>query len=175
MTAHFPPLEIDLDYIAVQAAKNQDDYEAFRYYIELDEQSDVALDALAEEVAAPVVAGIDCTTCANCCRHLSVYLTAADAARLANGINVSMNAFTQTYVETNGARAEGEWGKLQARPCPFLLGKLCSIYPHRPESCRLYPVFSPDFRWTLEDLFGGIGLCPIIYNVVERLKIVLKW
>ena len=73
------------------------------------------------------------------------------------------------HVDREAAAAEGEWGRIAAHPCPFLGGKLCTIYAHRPEACRLYPVFTPDFRWTLEDLLGGAGLCPIIYHVLDAL------
>jgi uncharacterized protein len=175
MTHHFPRLETDLKRIAALTQQKQNDYAAFRYYIELDEREDAELDKLVTEMAAPVVAAIDCTQCANCCRNLQVFLTPHDAARLAKGLGCSVAALEHDIIDRKQAVAYEEWGAIRQQPCPFLKGKLCSIYPHRPESCRLYPVFTPDFRWTLEDLFGGIGLCPIIYNVVERLKVVLKW
>jgi Fe-S-cluster containining protein len=165
------PYTLDLATIAAQAAQRQDEFEVLRYTIELleDELPDPALDALVEEVAAPIIAAIDCTQCANCCRSLDVYLTPADADRLAEGLHVPLEEVMARHVDRERASTEGEWGRIKAHPCPFLAGKLCSLYPHRPESCRLYPVFTPDFRWTLEDLLGGAGLCPIIYHVLDAL------
>ena len=84
------PYTIDLAHIAAMAAQRRDEFEVLRYTIELleDELPDAALDALVDEIAAPVIAGIDCTQCANCCRNLDVYLTPADADRLAEGLNL---------------------------------------------------------------------------------------
>lgn len=175
MNFDFPPLETDLSIIAGKASLSRNDDEAFRYYIELDERTDDALDSFVATVATPVIEAIDCTDCANCCRNLDVFLTEADAARLANGINVTITELETTVIDRNVAQASDEWGVFQQKPCQFLVGKLCGVYDHRPESCRIYPVFVPDFRWMLEDLFEGIGLCPIIYNVVEHLKIALNW
>ncbi|PJF44572.1 MAG: hypothetical protein CUN55_03310 [Phototrophicales bacterium] len=165
----------DLEFIARQAAEKADDYEAFRYYIELDERSDEALDELVEQIATPIIAAIDCTTCANCCRHLDVYLTEADAQRLSSGTFIPYSTLLHQYIDREHAAQVEEWGMFQQKPCVFLKDTLCSIYEYRPESCRIYPMFTPDFRWTLEDTFGGIGLCPIIYNVIEQLKIQLGW
>ena len=171
----WPPLEHDLSIIAQHAAEHVNNNTAFRYFIELDERSDEALDALVNEIAAPVIATIDCTACANCCRNLDVYLIETDAIGLMTATGQSQRTLEKTVIDRQRAAEVDEWGVVKHKPCPFLNGKLCSIYEHRPQSCRLYPTFTPDFRWTLEDMFGGVGLCPIIFNVVERLKIVLSW
>lgn len=163
-------LVTDLDTIRRLAAERHDEFEVMRYQLELaGELSDEQLDALVTEVAEPIIAAIDCTQCANCCRSLDVYLTEADATRLADGIDVPLQALFDSYVDTARAQAVEEWGVFRQRPCAFLAGKLCSVYAHRPESCRIYPVFTPDFRWTLEDTIDGAGLCPIIYNVLSEM------
>jgi hypothetical protein len=160
----------DLNFIAQQAQNTRDVYDAFRYYIEDDYLSDADLDALVESIAEPIIAAIDCTTCGNCCRSLDVYLTPQDALRLGDAL-----PNPQTYIEHPRAEAQGEWGMLRARPCAFLKGNLCSLYAHRPQSCRDYPAFTPDFRWQAAHILGGVGMCPIIYNVVESLKHHLNW
>lgn len=165
----------DLQFIAQEAERRHDDYEAFRYYVELDERSDAELDALVESIAAPVIAAIDCTQCANCCRSLTVYLTEQDAHSLVNATFIPLEHLLSTTIDRAEAAKVEEWGMFKQRPCAFLRGNLCSIYAHRPESCRMYPVFTPDFRWTIEDILGGVGLCPIIYNVIEEMQTALKW
>jgi len=166
-------LVVDLAFIAQQAAQRHDDYAAFRYYVEDDERSDAALDTLVESIAQPIIAAIDCTTCANCCRNLAVYLTPQDAEQLATGLALSPETLHSNYIDS--AAAVEEWGVLRQRPCAFLGGALCSVYAHRPESCRAYPEFTPDFRWQLGHILGGVGLCPIIYHVIEGVKDALKW
>jgi Fe-S-cluster containining protein len=120
-------------------------------------------------VAKPIVEAIDCTRCGNCCRSLDVYITPEDAQTLSEAVDVPVHAVMTRYVDLDSARRVGEWGKLRQHPCPFLRGSLCSVYAHRPQTCRTYPMFTPDFRWTLEDLIDGAALCPIIFNVLERM------
>ena len=170
-----PALITDLDFIAEQARDKADNYDAFRYYIELDEREDAELDALVESLANPIIAQIDCTQCGNCCRSLDVYLTPEDAPQLAKGLNLSVDTVRARFIDHPHAEVEDEWGMLRERPCAFLKGNLCDVYAHRPESCRDYPAFTPDFRWQAEYILGGVGLCPIIYNVMEALKHHLNW
>lgn len=156
----------DLDKISTLAAQKRDDLEIMRYMLQKDDDiDDTTLDALVKQIAAPVIEAIDCTQCANCCRNLHVYLTPDDAERLENMVNIPLDSI----IDHDLAAKVEEWGEFRHKPCHFLNGKVCSIYPHRPESCRMYPVFTPDFRWTLEDTIAGAGICPIIYNVLVQM------
>ncbi len=160
----------DLDQIRQLAGQRRDDFEVLRYLLEADDDlDDIELDALVERIAAPIIAAVDCKQCANCCRSLDVYLTESDAQRLTDGIQIPVDEIITRYIDRESATQVGEWGRFRARPCAFLNDTLCSVYPHRPESCRLYPVFTPDFRWTLTDTIQGAGSCPIIYNVLVAL------
>jgi Fe-S-cluster containining protein len=85
---------------------------------------------------------------------------------LSTALAIAPETVLERYIDQVGAQPMGEWGKFNAKPCPLLKGKLCSVYTQRPETCRLYPQFTPDFRWVLDDLIDGAGLCPIIYNVL---------
>lgn len=167
--------QIDLDFIATEAVNRADDYDAFRYFVELDERTDAELDALVEKIATSIITAIDCKQCANCCRSLDVYLTESDAEHLAAGSFIPLEQLLNDTVDRDRAAENGEWGVFRHKPCQFLKGKLCSVYEHRPESCRMYPVFTPDFRWTLEEILGGVGLCPIIYHTIEQLQRELGW
>lgn len=169
------PLPIDLAHIARQAQIHADDYDAFRYYVELDERPDAALDAWINQIAAPIIEAIDCTQCANCCNTLDVYLTPQDAEHLAHGIHIPLEQIQTQYIDHPHAQAVEEWGMFASKPCTFLRDKRCQVYAHRPQSCRDYPAFTPNFRWHLESIWQGIGLCPIIYHLVEQLKKELNW
>lgn len=156
-------LTTDLDQIKRLAAERHDEFEVMRYMLEFrDDLSDTEIDAVVDAVAAPIIDAIDCTQCANCCRSLDVYVTPEDARRLAPVAHIPLDEI----IEHEQAWKVGEWGKFRAKPCAFLNGKLCSVYEQRPETCRTYPAFTPDFRWTLDDIIEGAGLCPIIYNVL---------
>ena len=160
----------ELAQIAALALTRRDEFEVLMYRLQDDDHLDDAkLDQWIEALAAPIIAAIDCTQCANCCRRLRVYLEPEDAQRLANGLHISLEA-VENYLERSSAQQVGEWASFQASPCAFLRGKMCGIYPHRPKACRLYPQFTPDFRWVLADLLEGTQLCPIIYHVLDALS-----
>jgi Fe-S-cluster containining protein len=165
------PLELDLDRIAALAEARRDDFEVLRYTLEFiqDELPDGALDALVEEIAAPILAAIDCTACAHCCATIDVYLTPTDADCLAEALALPVEVVIARYIERESAGRLDEWGVFRHSPCAFLEGKRCLHYSHRPEACRAYPALTPDFRWTLADTLAGAGRCPIIYHILEAL------
>lgn len=170
MSATSDNSELSTQNLALLAATRRDTFDLLRYTLEFaDDIADADLDALVEAIAAPIVAATDCTQCARCCRALDVYLIPEDAVRLAAGLGCDVEQALAEYVDRESAAVEGEWGRLRGKPCPFLADGLCSLYAHRPESCRLYPAFTPDFRWTLEDLIPGAAVCPIIMQVLDAL------
>ena len=177
--ASSPPLELDLERIATLARVRHEDTQAFVHYVDVlwerENRPDAELDALVEQIAAEVSARVDCTACANCCRHLTVGLTPEDIPPLAQALRVSPEAVIARYVDKEAGAREGEWGVICCSPCPFLVGTRCAHYAARPQSCRDYPAFTPDFRWLMPQIVLGMGLCPIIYNVIERLKVRLGW
>ena len=160
----------DLDEIRRRADQHRADFDLLRYLLQRNDRLDDAkFDTFVDQVAAPIIAAIDCTQCANCCRRLDVYLVEDDARRLSNGLLIPIDQIETRYIEHEEAARVEEWGKFKQRPCAFLDGKLCSVYEHRPESCRIYPAFAPDFRWTIEDIIDEASLCPIIYHVLVAL------
>lgn len=171
------PLETNLDTIAAYVVRHRDDYAAFGHYIDImwdrEKRADAELDALIDSIAAEVVPQIDCTRCANCCRALPVGLTPGDIPPLADALDLTPQHTVERYVAP-GTRHD-EWGVMRGSPCPLLRDKRCSVYAQRPQSCRAYPAFTPDFRWLRGHILRGAGACPIIFNVIERLKIRLGW
>lgn len=156
----------DLNQIKILAKQHHDDFEVLGYTLELlDEVSDSQIDNWVDRIAQPIINAIDCTQCANCCRSLDVYLTQGDAQQLKSNIDISLDSI----IDYQSARKVGEWGTFKAKPCGFLQDNLCSVYAHRPETCRTYPTFTPDFRWTFADTIEGASICPIIYNVLIQL------
>jgi Fe-S-cluster containining protein len=130
---------------------------------------DDALDALVEDIARPITAAIDCTKCANCCRVLDVCLVPPDIDRLSTALHISIDEVVTRYADEDLGAVQGEWAVIPVKPCPMLRGNLCSIYAHRPHACRIYPQFTPDFRYNLEDTIEGAAYCPIIYNVLSEM------
>ncbi|HEY3416024.1 MAG TPA: hypothetical protein VGM23_03975, partial [Armatimonadota bacterium] len=56
-------------------------------------------------------------------------------------------------------------------PCSLLHGNLCSIYPSRPRDCREYPHLSTGaFRERMWQSLTHAEDCPIVFNVLQRMK-----
>lgn len=157
----------DPESLPALAAARQDAFEVLLHQLQWDDDIDDArLDAYVEQLAAPIRAAVDCTQCANCCRSIEVYIQPEDIPVLAQGVGRPVDEVQAEYV---CHAADPEEMRLRARPCRLLNGRLCGVYAHRPQSCRDYPAFAPDFRWTLENTIAGAAICPIIYNTLLAL------
>ncbi|MDQ7024484.1 MAG: YkgJ family cysteine cluster protein [Anaerolineae bacterium] len=165
-------LIIDLETVAHLAEQRKDEFDVLRYQLQYDDDlSDEKIDVLVDSIAAPIVAAIDCTQCANCCRGLSVQLGDDDIVNLATATEKSVESIKTDFVDAETYSDDPDIiGTFKHKPCTFLSGKRCSVYAQRPEACRLYPQFTPDFRWMLNWMLEGAGKCPIIYNVLDAVS-----
>lgn len=114
---------------------------------------------------------VDCKECGNCCRSLEIVMEKPDVATMAEAKCESSKAFESkfTVMDENGDR-------LLTPPCPMLKGNLCSIYGQRPETCRTFPhLEKPGFAFRLIGVIENLSICPIVFNVFEELKAVLRW
>lgn len=56
-------------------------------------------------------------------------------------------------------------------PCPLLENDRCTRYEHRPRDCASYPHLQKDrFVSRASNTVANCSVCPIVYNVFERLK-----
>jgi len=111
---------------------------------------------------------VDCTQCGNCCRSLMINVDEVDATRLSKHLQLDKEDFYNRYVERS---SQGSLAVMNAIPCHFLHENKCTVYEARPKECREFPgLHHPGFTKRLFTIFMHYGRCPIIYNVVERLK-----
>ncbi|MGB1287909.1 MAG: YkgJ family cysteine cluster protein, partial [Aggregatilineales bacterium] len=95
----------DLKKLPDLAEAYYDEFQVMRYMLQNDDDiNDVALDTFVEEVAAPIIATIDCTDCGNCCMSLKVYLEAGDADRMAAGLNIPLSDIKTHYIDTSSTK-----------------------------------------------------------------------
>lgn len=107
-----------------------------------------------------------CTGCAACCTDTVVPVTDKDVARIMKATGRSARQVVRFFSqdEVKGDRRSPAWIKLrqgkrflglrkQRGHCQYLYKKRCTIYRHRPVTCRLYPfnVFFDD-KGRVEDL-----------------------
>lgn len=88
--------------------------------------------------------------CSECCHETEMLLSEADLARL-EGLGNARDAFS--FVDGDGfavlRNVDGPEGE---RPrCFFLKEGQCSVYEHRPEGCRSYPIILNERRRAIRD------------------------
>jgi uncharacterized protein len=164
-------MALDLVQIRELAERKEDENSRFRQFLktrcnlEPDE-----IDQRVFEITRRVWAGIDCTTCANCCREMKPTFSGDEVDRVARRLGIERQQFIETYLERSEASSENPW-QTRTTPCPFLKDNLCSVYEDRPAECGGYPyLYQPDFVFRTMGMIGRTFTCPIVYEVMEELK-----
>ncbi|MCX6211103.1 MAG: YkgJ family cysteine cluster protein [Bacteroidetes bacterium] len=130
------------------------------------------LDKAVFELSESISPMINCTDCGNCCKSLMVNIDEEEATNLAQHLGKSREDFEEAYI------SKGESGRMviNAIPCHFLVENSCSVYEHRFAGCREFPAFHvPDFNKRLFTTYMHYDRCPIIFNVMENLKLNLQF
>lgn len=128
-----------------------------------------AIDEKVSELNAVVEPLVDCTVCGNCCKTLMINVEAPEADRLALHLNMNRSEFDGLYLEKS---EHSDRMLVNAIPCHFLEDNKCTVYDYRFAGCREFPALDkPMFTKRLFTIFMHYGRCPIIYNVVEKLKV----
>ncbi len=103
----------------------------------------------------------ECTGCGACCKLGGgfVYPTLEDVGFAARHLDMSINSFTETYMELH----DGQYVfKNEGDNCIFYGENGCTIYDARPIQCRTFPFWKTNlkshYRWKLiEEECEGIG------------------
>ncbi len=158
-------LHTDLVQIEALAAEKQSENDAFRVF--LSSHTDSEIDELVSELNNEVSPQVECTACGNCCKSLMVNINETEADNLSGHLQLSRETFDEKYLE------KGSSGMmiLNSIPCHFLSDNKCTVYDYRFEGCKEFPALHlPQFKRRLFTTFMHYDRCPIIFNVVERLK-----
>jgi Fe-S-cluster containining protein len=162
-------IETDVDKTRVLAERKQDENWRFRIFIKGSDLSQAGLDRTVAHYYADVAAKIDCCACASCCKIMYPRLAKKDIRRLAEALLLPENKLISEYLQPG--KDKGTYIPKQA-PCPFLHDKLCTVYEARPDNCKSFPnLHKRDFRSRLIQVVDNSTVCPIVYNVLELLKL----
>jgi Fe-S-cluster containining protein len=157
-------LELDLETIEELGEKRLD--ENFRFRAFLKGQDPDKVDRIVHRLNRDVSSRIDCTKCGNCCKKLKPCITKKDVDRLSERLEVSAQKVRDEYVETE----EGDQ-YFKHLPCSFLKDKKCTVYDDRPDGCRSFPhLHKPEFTSRMLGIIQNYSICPIVFNVMEKLK-----
>ncbi len=95
-----------------------------------------------------------------------------EASHVAAHLKLQRNDFDAQYIEKGSSATL----LMNSIPCPFLKTTQCSIYEHRFQGCREFPgLHVPGFNDRTFTTFMHYDRCPIIFNVVEHLKVALDF
>jgi uncharacterized protein len=158
-------LQTNLSDIKQLAAEKENENDAFRYFLKNKNSGEV--DAAVHKLNEDIAQQIDCTQCGNCCRSLMINITSEEATELAGQLKMKLTELKKKYIE------ESQQGQLilNTIPCHFLSGTKCSIYQSRFTECRDFPhLHKQNFTDRLFGTMQYYSMCPIIFNVVEKLK-----
>ena len=158
-------LETDLSKIKRLATIRED--ENFRFRTFLKGKESAKIDSIVHRLHKEITAQIDCTLCGNCCCQLRTEVYEKDVEALAQIEKITPQNYIDFYCEKD------EFGDvfLKTMPCRYLEGKKCSIYESRPKACRGFPY--TDKKGFISRLLGMLNFyefCPIVFNLMERLK-----
>lgn len=148
------------------AQSREAENDSFRTFIKNSEGE--VIDKMVQEINAVVEPAIDCTECGACCKTLMINVEPPEAESVAKRLGMQLPEFKTAFIE------ESLQGQLIVNqvPCHFLEGSRCSVYEDRFAECREFPhLHRKNFK---DRMFGTLihyAMCPIIFNVVEELKL----
>ena len=159
-------LETNKEKISDLAVLREEENEAFRSFLNHRDRYDI--DNMVHDINLKVEPLIDCTHCGACCKGLMINVTKNETEDIAKHLNITTEHFTEKYIEESA----GGMMIMNTIPCHFLEDKKCSVYEHRFSECRDFPhLHKPNFNDRLFATLIHYSICPIIFNVVEELKI----
>lgn len=160
-------MDLEFDSQRVERAGGLKLEENRRFRLWLRNKNSAEVNAAVDLIGKKVAAQVDCTRCANCCKGLTIVPKPTDIKRLSDGLGIEPFEFKQKYLKKDH---EGDL-VFKQRPCPFLKSNRCSVYEHRPETCRSYPHLEISHMsgrgW---HIIENTLVCPIVYNTYEMLK-----
>ena len=112
----------------------------------------------------------DCCKCNNCCNTYDIRLNQNDITAISAYLGQAENDFIEKYLIAD--KDEYDCLILKDKPCCFLDadGK-CQIYECRPTVCREFPhTNKPDRLYSMLGMLEFMEDCPVIYEIIERLK-----
>jgi Fe-S-cluster containining protein len=161
-------IETDIRRVKELAALKEDANWRFRSFLKGIDLSTEEVDAVVHRHYQAASVHIDCCACGNCCREGLPRLCGSDIERLASGLNTTESEVVSSYLEPG--KEPGSFS-FRSKPCPFLSGNKCTVYDSRPNACRSYPhLHKKEFVFRLIQAVDNCSVCPIVFNVFERLK-----
>ena len=149
-------LETNVDKIRQKAFDRNDENKLFRDFLQSQDSNEI--DALVNALNAQITPLISCVECGACCNQVRPIATDEEMLKFVDEDKIDELRYEPGIV------------------CKYLNGKKCSIYADRYEHCKLFPYLDQvGFVKRISGVLFNYELCPIVFNVVEQLKLKLGW
>ena len=156
---------IETDLLKIKRFASIREKENIRFRTFLKGKDSDKVDSIVHRLNEELSKQIDCTLCGNCC-NIKPRLRKEDIARLAQLENITPESYQEKYCEK-------DFGDIYLKtiPCRYFDGKKCSIDENRPKTCQDYPYTAKEgFIFRLYGMLNSYEICPIVFNLMERLK-----
>jgi len=161
-------IETDIERVRELAEAKENQNWRFRTFLKGVDLSVKELDSIAHRHYKDIARQIDCVTCANCCKEVSPKLSEDDVTRLASCLGISPSELIVAHLRPT---EDCDAYCFRQKPCAFLQKNRCTVYDACPDDCRSFPHLHKDeFVFRLIQVVNNCSVCPIVYNVFERLK-----
>lgn len=113
----------------------------------------------------------DCNRCRNCCKQYNGSVPKSDIERDAAALGLSEADFKAKFLLDEIDEGEQAY-TTKNKPCDFLQEDgSCLLGDNKPENCKKYPFTDqPDRMGSLLSFLDTISICPVAYEIWERLK-----
>lgn len=157
-------IETDLSKIKHLASIRENENIRFRIFLKGKDSDKV--DSIVHRLHEEISKRIDCDLCGNCCQ-LTPRVYEEDIVILAQLENITPESYEHNHCEKD------EFGEIYLKtiPCRYLEGTKCSIKENCPKQCQAFPYTNKEgFTSRSLGMLGFYEICPIVFNLMERLK-----
>lgn len=114
-------------------------------------------------------AGYDCSRCRNCCKMYHGTIPSEDLEKDAMHLGITKDKFIDFFLVYD--EIEGYY-QTKHKPCDFLQEDgNCKLGDCKPENCKNYPYTNqPERLQSLYSVLEAVEICPVAYEIYERLK-----
>jgi hypothetical protein len=151
-----------------EAKKKQNENMEFRTFLKCN-ADETELDQQFLRLHEELFADYDCNRCRNCCKMYHGSIPAKDVEQDALYLNMSKEEFLDKYLVREETK---ETYQTKHRPCDFLKENgMCKLGDCKPENCVKFPYTNqPERMQSLFSVLDVIEVCPVAYEIYERLK-----
>ena len=159
---------ISPDEVKAKAKSKENENYAFRTYLKM-HADPLKLDEQFRKLHEELFSGYDCSQCRNCCKMYCGMIPQEDIEKAAGQFSMSGKDFVERFLEYDPREMSY---KTKHCPCDFLKDDgACALGDCKPVNCRRYPYTDqPDRMGSLLSIIESAAVCPVVYEILERLK-----